>query len=121
MASIYEEIGGQDALIAVVDDFYERVLADPDLTTFFTGINLPRLKGMQVEFFAGALGGPDQYHGRTMQEVHRGRGIAQNHFDLVAGHLNDALTAAGVPADTADTIIGTVAPLADDIVSPHVA
>ena len=121
MASIYEEIGGQGALVAVVDDFYDRVLADPELTGFFTGINLRRLKGMQVEFFAGALGGPDEYHGRTMAEVHRGRGIAQDHFDRVAAHLHDALTAAGVPGDTADTIIGTVAPLAADIVSPHVA
>ena len=120
MTSIYEEIGGQDALIAVVDDFYDRVLADPELTKFFTGTNLARLKGMQVEFFAVALGGPDAYRGRTMQEVHHGLGIAQNHFDLVAGHLNDALAAAGVPGDTADTIIGTVAPLAADIVSPHV-
>jgi hemoglobin len=121
MASIYEEIGGPDALITVVDDFYERVLADPELTAFFTGINMARLKGMQVEFFAEALGGPDEYHGRTMQEVHVGRGIAQNHFDLVAAHLNDALTAAGVPTATAEAIIGKVAPLAEDIVSPHVA
>ena len=121
MSSIYEEIGGQEALVAVVDDFYDRVLADPELATFFTGVNLRRLKGMQVEFFAGALGGPDQYHGRTMQEVHHGRGIAQNHFDRVAAHLHDALTAAGVPADTAGTIISTVAPLAADIVSPHMA
>jgi hemoglobin len=117
MASIYEEIGGQDALIAVVDDFYDRVLADPALTKFFTGANMARLRGMQVEFFAGALGGPDTYRGRTMKDVHRGMGVEQRHFDLVAGHLNDALAAAGVPADTAATIIDTVAPLATDIVA----
>lgn len=115
--SIYQEIGGQEALIAVVDDFYERVLADPDLAGFFTGVNLPKLKGMQVEFFAAALGGPDEYRGRSMKEVHRGRGIGQHHFDLVAKHLIDALTAAGVPQPTVDTIIGAIAPLADDIVS----
>jgi hemoglobin len=121
VTSTYEEIGGQDALIAVVDDFYDRVLADPELATFFTGANMPRLKGMQVEFFAAALGGPDEYRGRSMKEVHRGRGVARRHFDLVAGHLTAALTAAGVPAGTVETIIGTIAPLADDIVSPHAA
>jgi hemoglobin len=115
--TIYEEIGGQEALIVVVDDFYERVLADPALATFFRGVNMPRLKGMQVEFFAAALGGPDDYHGRSMKDVHQGLGIAQHHFDLVAAHLHGALHEAGVPRQTAETIIGTIAPLADDIVS----
>jgi len=115
--SVYEQIGGQDALIAVVDDFYDRVLGDPELAVFFKGTNMPRLKGMQVEFFAAALGGPDEYRGRSMKDVHHGRGIGQHHFDLVAGHLTEALTSAGVPSEIIGTIIGTIAPLADDIVS----
>jgi hemoglobin len=116
--TIYEEIGRQEALIAVVDDFYSRVLADPELAVFFKGTNMSRLKGMQVEFFAAALGGPDEYRGRSMKDAHLGRGIDQHHFDLVATHLNHALSGAGVPQETVNTIIGTIAPLADDIVSP---
>jgi hemoglobin len=115
--SIYEEIGGQEALIKVVDDFYDRVLADPNLAAFFKGSNMSRLKGMQVEFFAAALGGPDEYHGRSMRSVHLGRGITQRHFDLVAAHLDESLRDAGVPRETADTIIHTIAPLATEIVS----
>ena len=38
--------------------FYGRVLADDELAGFFTGTNMARLKGKQVEFFAAALGGP---------------------------------------------------------------
>ncbi|WP_439381038.1 group I truncated hemoglobin [Amycolatopsis lexingtonensis] len=117
MTSIYERIGGQEALTAVVDDFYERVLADAELAVFFTGTNLPRLKGMQVEFFTAALGGPDEYRGRPMKDVHRGRGIEPHHFDLVAKYLTDSLLAAGVPQETAETIIGAIAPLSADIVS----
>ncbi|MBE1495670.1 hemoglobin [Amycolatopsis lexingtonensis] len=117
MTSIYEGIGGQEALVAVVDDFYERVLADAELAVFFRGTNLPRLKGMQVEFFTAALGGPDEYRGRSMKDVHLGRGIEQHHFDLVAKYLTDALLAAGVPQETTETIIGAIAPLSADIVS----
>jgi hemoglobin len=118
MTSIYEQIGGQEALAAVVDDFYERVLADAELAPFFTGTSMPRLKGMQVEFFAAALGGPDEYRGRSMKDVHRGRGVAQHHFDLVAKYLVDALLAAGVPAETTEVIIGAIAPLSEEIVTP---
>jgi hemoglobin len=102
----------------VVDDFYARVLADPQLAPFFAGANLSRLKGKQVEFFAGALGGPDGYTGQSMRDAHRGRGIGQVHFDLVAKYLAESLAAAGVPDDTAGTIIATVAPLSGEIVSP---
>ena len=115
--SIYDAIGGEPALTAVVDDFYNRVTGDPALAGFFTGINMTRLKGRQVEFFAAALGGPDTYTGATMRQAHRGRGIAQEHFDLVAGHLVAALDGAGVPGDLIGQIAGMVTPLARDIVS----
>jgi hemoglobin len=118
MTSIYAKIGGQEALIAVVDDFYARVMADAQLAPFFVGSNMSRLKGKQVEFFAAALGGPDEYSGQSMRDAHRGRGIGQVHFDLVAEYLSEALAEAGVPDDTAATIIATVAPLSRDIVSP---
>jgi hemoglobin len=117
MTSIYDQIGGEEALITVVDDFYERVLADPQLAGFFAGSNMSRLKGKQVEFFAAALGGPDEYSGLSMKDAHRGRGIGQIHFDLVAKHLSESLVDAGVPDEIVDTIIGTIAPLSDDIVS----
>ncbi|HEX3780586.1 MAG TPA: group 1 truncated hemoglobin [Pseudonocardiaceae bacterium] len=119
--SIYEDIGGQEALIAVVDDFYLRVLADDKLAGFFAGSNMSRLKGKQVEFFAGALGGPQLYSGLSMREAHRGRGIAIEHFTLVAGYLSDALAAAGVPDELIGQIIGAIAPLAEDIVSASAA
>lgn len=114
----YTEIGGQEALIPVVDDFYDRVVADPELAEFFRGTNLSRLKGMQVEFFAEALGGPAEYRGRAMRDVHRGLGITPHQFGLVATHLHDALSAAGLPPETVDAVMSTIAPLAADIVSP---
>jgi hemoglobin len=115
--SIYEAIGGEPALVAVVDDFYARVLADPQLAGFFAGVNMAKLKGMQVEFFAAALGGPDVYQGGSMRQVHAGRGISQGDFDKVAFHLVAALAGAGVPGETINQIVTAIAPLADDIVS----
>jgi hemoglobin len=115
--SIYEAIGGEPALVAVVDDFYDRVVGDPQLESFFAGVNMPKLKGRQVEFFAAALGGPDVYEGPSMRDAHLGRGITQADFDKVAYHLTGALAAAGVPAQTIGQIAAAVTPLADEIVS----
>jgi hemoglobin len=121
MTSIYEQIGGAEALEAVVEDFYGRVLADGELAGFFTGANMARLKGKQVEFFAAALGGPEPYTGAPMRQVHHGRGITTHHFDVVAGHLADSLSAAGVPDDIVTQIIGAIAPLAGDIATARSA
>lgn len=115
--SLYDTIGGEPALTAVVDDFYVRVLADPELAGFFAGTNMTKLKGRQVEYFAQTLGGPRVYSGPTMRQAHQGRGIGQLHFNLVAGHLIDALNAAGVSDDQVKQIVSAIAPLADDIVS----
>jgi len=119
--SIYNKIGGHEAIEAVVEDFYVRVLADDQLASFFTGTNMSRLKGKQVEFFAAALGGPEPYMGAPMKQVHQGRGITMHHFSLVAGHLGNALTAAGVPSQTVTEILMGIAPLAADIASGDTA
>ncbi|HTH87742.1 group 1 truncated hemoglobin [Mycobacterium sp.] len=115
MTSIYVQIGGHEALEAVVADFYGRVLADDELAGFFTGTNMARLKGKQVEFFAAALGGPEPYTGAPMRQVHQGRGITNHHFTLVAVHLADTLAAAGVPDPTIEQILAAISPLRDDI------
>src|SRR5947209_16428305 len=118
-STIYDAIGGYQAIELVVDDFYARVLADDQLSGFFAGSNMNRLKGKQVEFFAAALGGPEPYTGAPMKQVHQGRGIMMTHFALVAGHLSDALGAAGVSAATVTEILGAIAPLAPEIASPE--
>ena len=117
--SIYDKVGGYGALEVIVEDFYCRVLDDNHLSGFFAGANMNRLKGKQVEFFAAALGGPERYTGAPMKRVHMGRGITRHHFNLVAGHLQDSLTAAGVPPETRAEILAAIAPLAADIASDH--
>jgi hemoglobin len=121
MSSIYEQIGGAEALESVVEDFYARVLADDELASFFTGTNMSRLKGKQVEFFAAALGGPEPYAGAPMRQVHQGRGITMYHFELVAGHRTESLSAAGAPDEIVEQIIGAIAPLAADIATTQTA
>lgn len=117
MPTVFDQVGGYDGLEVVVADFYDRVLTDAELAHFFTGTNMARLKGKQVEFFAAALGGPEPYTGAPMRQVHQGRGITMHHFTLVANHLAASLSAAGVPGETVDGILAAIAPLSADIVT----
>ncbi len=114
MANIYDQIGGHEALEVVVADFYDRVLADVELAGFFTGTNMARLNGKQVEFFAAALGGPEPYTGAPMRQVHQGRGITTHHFTVVAAHLADSLAAAGVRDGITEQILAAISSLRDE-------
>jgi hemoglobin len=115
--SIYQNIGGAKAVKAAVDEFYVRVLADPDLARFFEGRDLPSLKANQREFIGSALGGPEIYQGNEMAQVHASLGIGDAQFDGVVGHLLAAFTSVGVSAETAGEIAVVLGPLRSDIVT----
>ncbi|MDX1805001.1 MAG: group 1 truncated hemoglobin, partial [Alcanivorax sp.] len=114
--SIYERVGGDAAIRAVVADFYDRVLADRNLAPFFKHKQRKGLEEEQVKFFTQALGGPQVYQGRSMKEAHQGLAITGNHFDQVAVHLKNSLEGLGVEPGMVTTIIDTVASLKGDIV-----
>lgn len=114
--SIYDAIGGAPAVGAAVDRFYVRVLADPRLAGFFTGVDLHRLKTHQRAFIAAALGGPDIFSGRDMAAAHAGLDITDAHFDAVVDHLVATLTELGVPDEQITRIGATLAPLRHQIV-----
>jgi hemoglobin len=115
--SIYDEIGGSGAVSAAVEDFYGRLLADPQTALFFTDVDLTKLKSHQRSFIAAALGGAEIYAGRDMGAAHAGLNISDQDFDAVVGHLIATLTALEVPGETIEAIGGALAPLRTDIVS----
>ncbi len=68
--TLFDQIGGEGAVNAAVDLFYDRVLADPMLAPFFRDIDMSRLKAHQFAFLSQALGGPRQYSGTVMSQAH---------------------------------------------------
>jgi hemoglobin len=115
--TLYKRIGGQAAIRAAVDRFYERVLADPSLSHFFYGATMPRLKAHQFAFLSQALGGPKQYSGSSMNEAHARLAIEQHHFDSVAVHLMETLRELGVPEDIVGEVATAITPLSSQVVN----
>ena len=116
MPSIYDQFGGAGPVAAVVDEFYTRVTADPALQGYFAGTDMAKLKAHQRSFVAAALGGPQEYRGKSMAEAHAGLGVTAEHFDAVVGHLAGTMEDLGVPAETIATIAAALAPLKRQIV-----
>ena len=115
-ATVYDRIGGEATIAALVDDFYDRVLKDPELAPFFEKTSMEQQQRMQREFFAAALGGPIQYTGRPLSHVHHGLGIQRNHFSLFVEHLLETLQSRSIDHKDTMEIIDRIQTYADDII-----
>ena len=121
-STIYDEIGGEPAVTAVVDEFYTRLLADPELLSYFEGRDMQRLKAHQRALVTVALGGTsEEYNGRMMHPAHAGMSITHDAFDRVLDHLSSVLGDAGVPAVTTAKILAILQPLRTDVVQAPMA
>jgi hemoglobin len=117
--SDYQAVGGAPAIASVVDLFYTRVLADPQLSGYFTGTDLTRLKRHQVQLVSQVMGGPVTYEGPELAEAHKGRGITGGDFGKVVVHLVSALEAHEVPDDIIGRVVKALGATQDDIVSAN--
>jgi len=109
--TIYQAIGGRDAVEAVVDDFYERVLDDDQLTPYFEDTDMEDLRAHQVQFISAVAGGPVEYTGDDMREAHAHLDVEEADFDLVGRYLQETLSENGVPEEHVETIMAEVAAL----------
>ena len=115
--SVYDAIGGRDAVAAAVDNLYGRLLADPEVAPFFPGGVGARHRAYVVTILGEALGGPERYRGPAVTSAHRGLGIRDTHFDRAAAHLAASLDELGVPRHLADHVVATVAGLGPAVVT----
>ena len=117
--SLYERVGGAETVSALVERFYERVLADPELAPFFGKTNVRKLRTMQREFFSVALGGPVTYFGKPLAYAHRGRGIERRHFQRFTDHLLATLEGHGLDERDVHDVIERINTHGSDILGGH--
>lgn len=118
-ATLYQQIGGAAGIARLVEIFYAKVLADPELNRFFAHVEMAKLRRMQAELFSAALGGPQRYSGRTMVEAHRHLNIALRDYQRFIRHLFDTLDAAGFGLSDQERyeVIGRLNVLTNDVTS----
>ncbi len=103
--TLYNNLGGEQGIGQIVDDFYKRVMADNTLNQFFAHTDMEKQRRLQIAFFSKIFEGPDQYTGRPMEKTHTGMNLQPQHFDAISKHLREAMAARGAsPQDTNDAL-----------------
>ncbi len=114
--SLYDRLGGEAAIKAVVDEFVAIVAADTRINRWFENANIDRLKENLVNQIGQASGGPQVYTGRDMRTAHAGMGIDGPAFDALVENLVKALDKFSVPQQEKDELLGVLGPMRSDIV-----
>ena len=114
---LYEKFGGLKGIKAVVDLFYKKVFADPNLAPFFSETNMKKQHEHQTNFICLCLGGPNKYSGRSMRDAHSNMNITDLEFNLVAQYLSESLTNFGVSDEDVNNVLKVVATKHDEILN----
>ncbi len=117
-STLYERLGKNAGIKAVMDDFVGRVLANPKINGYFLNASVDggKLTACLVKQVANAAGGPEVYDCRSMKDSHKNLGISQTDFDDLAADLVAALKAKNVAQADIDTLVKVISPLASEMV-----
>jgi hemoglobin len=111
--SQWERVGGEPAVKAVLDRFYEGVLDEPQLSGFFENVAVDDIKPHLAEVLKVVLGGPGANTeidlAAYLTEAHADLGVSESDFELTGKVLLDTLEEFDVPADIVETIEGVLA------------
>ncbi len=106
---LYEKVGGSQTIKAIVENFYDRVLADPSLAPFFPQADMQALRAKQVMFINMLMGSSRTYGGGNLAAAHAGareQGLNDEHFDALLGHFEAAFNELGVAEDYTREMMG---------------
>jgi hemoglobin len=114
--SLYERLGGLDAITAVINDFVGRAAADDRINKKFAKTDIPRLKFYLIQQVCAVTGGPCTYKGRSMPATHKNMKVTAGEFDALVGDLVASLDHFNVPAAEKNELLGILGPLKSQIV-----
>jgi len=122
-ASLYDRLGGIVGIATVVNDFVDRIVADPKLNVnpklkeANSKVSVPTFKYYVTEFLGMVTGGPQKYSGRNMKESHKGMNISEEEWAAFAGDFKASLDKYKVPQKEQDECFKLVGSLKGEIVA----
>ncbi len=117
--TLYERLGGYDAIAAVANDLLPRMQADAQLGRFYQHRGedgLRRSRQILIDFLCSSAGGPLYYTGRDMKVTHKGMKISESDWSAFLGYLNDTLDTLQVPQPERKEVVALMQGTKADIV-----
>ena len=108
MAELIDQLGGPERLRLTVENFYDKIVSDPMLESFFENTDVSHIRGQQKMFFAMVLGGEGAYKGRDLRKAHAGLvddGMSDPHFSRMKALFRQTLVEMDVEDEAVEKIV----------------
>ena len=115
--TLYDRLGGNEGIRSVVDEFYDRLVADEELGPFFEDADMERLRATQTDFLCEAAGGPETYDAEPVREAHLHVPFTPAHIQRAVELLYRSLDAFDVADEDADKVVQAVAAFEEDLLA----
>ncbi len=113
---LYQALGGEAGITAIVDQFLWNLADDERINTHFVETNIQRFRTKLIEQFCELSGGPCVYSGDTMKLSHGGMGIDHAAFNALVEALIEAMEAKNVATGPQNRLLALLAPMHADII-----
>ncbi|HAZ7574187.1 group 1 truncated hemoglobin [Legionella sp. PATHC032] len=116
--SLFERLGGQNAVNTAVDIFYRKMLMDDRVNYFFDDVDMEQQILKQKGFLTMVFGGPNHYTGKSMRGGHQhllAMGLNDSHVDIVIEHLGETLKELGANEEDIQKVAAIANSVRDDV------
>lgn len=114
--SLYQDLGGEEGVDALVYELLVRIAQDERVVDRFRNVDINRFKEGFETYICSVSGGPCEYTGESMQVVHAGHNYTDTEFNAIVGLLIEAMEARDLPVTTQNRLLAKLAPDYSDIV-----
>ena len=104
----YQQLGGQPKVAEIVDNFISEIEFDPVMYEFFKDSNIARFREKLNEHICMLTGGPCEYTGDEMQQVHAGMNITESDFNHGVDLFINAMTRAKIPHSIQNKVLSEI-------------
>jgi hemoglobin len=115
--SLYQQLGGQAALVTLMDDFMTRLLADKRMGPYFKDVDHKHVKAQLVAQFCEVSGGPCKLKGPDMKKAHAGFDVTKGDFNALVEVLQQSMDAQGIGFGTQNKLLARLAPMHREIIN----
>ena len=117
--TLYQRLGGREAIKVLVDDFVANLAADPRVNQRFKGLDGGRVAKLQnnlADQICDATGGPCAYLGKDMKAAHAGMGITEAEWNATVEDLVKSLNKLKVGPAEQQELLSALGGMKKDIV-----
>ncbi len=113
---LYQQLGERDGISALNETFILDVAQDERIRQIFEDTDINRLHKLLTEQFCALAGGPCEYTGRSMYDIHRDMHLTDTDFNALVEDLIQAMEQRSIPVAAQNRLLAQLAPMRRDIV-----